>query len=151
MKRGTDLELKGIVKETDGKTATVIVMRKDACNHCAGKIICGRAQKYEIKAGNEIGAKPGDLITVSGSDRGVLVYAFLLFLLPIIASAVCYFVFFGINHTLGYVMAAVGFLLPYGIAAVVDRKLSGRLTVRITDIETEKNEFFSCDETSENK
>lgn len=140
------MELKGIVKETDGKAATVKVLRKEACSHCQGRIVCGRAKSYEIKALNEIGAKPGDIVKVSGSDRGVLMYAFLLFILPIALSAICYFSLSGTNRNLSYIAAAVGFLLPYIAAFVADRRLSGKLSVRITEIDTGEDTAEVCDE-----
>ncbi len=60
------MEEVGVVKETNGVTAKVIIQKKGACDACAGKEACKSTDEgMEIEALNTIHAKPGQTVRVS--------------------------------------------------------------------------------------
>ena len=106
------------VRETysDG-TAQVVCIRESACSgdchKCSG---CGAAQQTMLfVAHNPIGAKAGDLVTVSAATAPVLKAAAVLYILPLVLFLAGYIggMYWNMEGWLG----ALGFLL--GIAAVV--------------------------------
>ena len=106
------------VKQTySNGMAQVIHMRESACSgdchKCSG---CGAAQQTMLfVARNPIGAKAGDLVTVSAATAPVLKAAAVLYILPLVLFFAGYIggMYWNMEGWLG----ALGFLL--GIAAVI--------------------------------
>ena len=89
------------VTSIKGRFAVVENERKSACEGCHKNIdggsctICslvGENRKISMKAYNKIGAEVGDLVEIETETRRVLWYAMLIFILPIVAALVGYFV-----------------------------------------------------------
>lgn len=90
-----------VIKTEDGK-AYVRAVRSSACEGCNGCDNSGKChtemllsespKAYELEVKNEIGAKPGDVVEVSSSGNGILFFAVIVFLLPIILAVVSYFI-----------------------------------------------------------
>ena len=60
------MEEVGVVTETDGVTAKVVVKKKGACDGCAGKEACKPTDDgMEIDALNNVNAQPGQTVRVS--------------------------------------------------------------------------------------
>lgn len=121
------------VRETypDG-TALVLHIRESACSgdchKCSG---CGAAKEaIELKANNPLGAKVGNIVTVSAQTGPVLKAAAVLYVLPL--------VLFFLGYWAGAVLAGLGALggclgFALGVAAVVayDRRM-GKTIYTIT-------------------
>lgn len=89
------------VTSIKGRFAVVENERKSACEGChkntdgASCAICSLAggnRKISMRAYNKIGAEVGDLVEIETETRRVLWYAMLIFILPIVAALVGYFV-----------------------------------------------------------
>lgn len=126
-----------MVTEVSEGTARVSVLRKEACASCSGRYFCGSSKKMESKVSDPIGVSVGDTVEVEAKSGAMLGYAALLFVAPIILAAAFYFVlgrFGGVWQIAG---AIVGFVLPYLIALVIEKKTAFSLPV-ITRVETPK-------------
>lgn len=104
----------------DGQ-AEVLHLRQSACSgdchKCAG---CGAAQEtLVVRAGNPIGAQPGDLVVISSDSAGVLKAAAVVYLLPVLLFFVGYALGSGTGR--GGVLGCVGFVLGVAGAVLADR------------------------------
>lgn len=114
------------IRETyDDGTALVSAVRESACSgdchKCAG---CGAVQQTVLlRAENPIGARPGELVTVTADSGPVLAGAAVLYLMPLALFFVGYFAGDALWN-LGAVIGCLAFVL--GIAGVVlyDRLVS---------------------------
>ena len=105
--------------------AQVIVIRESACSgdchKCSG---CGAAQEAIIfEAGNPIGAKTGDLVTVSSETGPVLKAAVVLYMLPL----VLFFAGYALGAALGIsggLCGCLAFVLSVALIIVYDRHLA---------------------------
>ena len=126
------------VKETNGSYATVEVTRSTMCDgceksggcggHCAITGIVGDSRPMTARVLNPIGAKAGDLVEVESDERVVLGSAALVFLLPLAAAALFFFLgsrLFG-SEGAGIGAAAAGFALSFVGIGLYDRGLRGR-------------------------
>ena len=139
------MEHKAVVVKTDGEIADVSVLREEACAHCAGRVVCGTAKKLTVKAKNPIGAKTGDTVIIERPSESVLFYSTLVFLAPVLLAVVLYLCFSQINELAGAVASAFGFVLPFALAMVIDRRgRENRLPV-ITGIATPEFDTPPCD------
>lgn len=118
-----------IVIKTDEETATVAVLREDACGSCAGRLFCGNARKVEVKAKNGIGAGCGDTVVIETPSSVLLGYTALLFLAPVLLAVILYLVFASVSAVLSYIFAGVGFVLPYIAALLIEKKTRVSLPV----------------------
>ena len=130
---------KGKVVKTDGEYATVEVMRTSACVGCSqqeGCIACKK--KITSVAYDPIGAKIGDTVLLESESSKVLLYALLVFVLPIAAALAGYLiisVFFD-SYLAQIAASACIFILVYVIIYfTLDRNPQSKKTVRITKIE----------------
>ena len=106
-----------ILSCTEDGVAQVACLRQSACSgdchKCSG---CGAAQQTMLfVARNPIGAKAGDLVTVSADTAPVLKAAAVLYILPLVLFFAGYIG--GMYWNMAGWLGALGFLL--GIAAVV--------------------------------
>ena len=106
---------------SDG-TATVIHVRQSACSgdchKCSG---CGAVeQKLLLTVNNPLGARPGQMATVTAESGPVLAAAAVLYLLPLVLFFVAYLV----GHLLfeqGFLWGAVAFVAAICLAVLYDR------------------------------
>lgn len=135
-----------LVTEVARGTATVSVLRKEACAACSGKYFCGSSKKTVSKAVDPIGVKVGDTVEVEARSGIVLGYAALLFVMPIVLSAVLYSVLCNVNNVLAVVSAVVGFALPYLAALIIEKttKVSLPVITRIESRNVGQNDPETC-------
>lgn len=112
--------VKVVSSEPDG-TARVMLVRQSACSgdchKCSG---CGAVeQTMLITARNPIGARPGDLVTISAKSGPVLRGAAILYLLPLVLFVAGYLV--GMQWQLGGLTGIAAFALGLGAAVAYDR------------------------------
>lgn len=114
------------VKSTspDG-TAEVIRIRESACSgdchKCAG---CGAAKETIVfNANNPINAQPGDLVYVKTQSAPVLMGAAVVYLLPLLAFFLGYFVMDTLCG-LGELGGGAAFVLGIGAVVVYDRLIA---------------------------
>ena len=107
--------------------AQVIVIRESACSgdchKCSG---CGAAQEAIIfEARNPIGAKTGDLVTISSETGPVLKAAAVLYMLPL----VLFFAGYALGAALGVsggLCGCLAFVLSVALIVVYDRRMAKR-------------------------
>lgn len=133
-----------IVKETEGKVATVETERTSACEGCHkmaenggdGCAVCslmGSGSKITAKAKNEIGAEVGDLVTVESATSKVLFYASLVFLVPLIVAVVAWGVAF--LFTKSALCAGLSMMVGFVGTFLVLRIYSNAVRKRECDVE----------------
>ena len=107
--------------------AQVIVIRESACSgdchKCSG---CGAAQEAIIfEARNPIGAKTGDLVTISSETGPVLKAAAVLYMLPL----VLFFAGYALGAALGVsggLCGCLAFVLSVALIVVYERRMAKR-------------------------
>ena len=137
-----------LVIEVDesSRTALVEVSRTSACEGCHAKaegcsacVSFGDGRKAQAKADNAIGAAIGDRVIVETESSTVLLYAALIFLLPLALGSAAYFLFqaflAGIHPALPYVGSLAGFAAAFLLLIFVfNKKAAGRTDVKIVEI-----------------
>ena len=114
-----------VTQVNEDGTALVLHIRESACSgdchKCSG---CGAAKEAILfEAQNPIGARPGDLVTVSSETGPVLKAAAVLYMLPL----VLFFGGYALGAVLGLSGGAVGgiaFVLSVGLIVVYDRHMA---------------------------
>lgn len=118
-------QLARVKKQNDDGTAQVLVIRESACSgdchKCSG---CGAAKEaIEFTARNPIGAKTGEVVTVTSQTGPVLKAAAVLYMLPLV-------LFFG-GYALGAVLGisggltgAAAFLMSIVLIVLYDRRMA---------------------------
>ena len=96
------MKTKGTVIETYGDKARVMTERSSACGNCEGcsskgschteLLLSETGRTYELEVENTLKASVGDVVEVSSSGNLVLVFAVVIFLIPVIASVVGYLI-----------------------------------------------------------
>ena len=123
------------VVKTDGNTATVRALRKSACEGCEGCSDKGKChaeilfsdspKSYELDVCNEIGAKAGDVVEIQSSGNFVLVFALIVFILPVIAAILSYITAYKcIDGHFPLVISAVSFIAVFLVCAFLTNKLA---------------------------
>ena len=102
-------------------SAQVAYLRQSACSgdchKCSG---CGAVQQTMLlTAQNPIGAKPGDVVTVTSASGPVLQAAAVLYLVPLALFIAGYLV--GMQWKLGGLTGAIAFALGIALAVAYDR------------------------------
>ena len=112
-------------KLLDDSTAQVMVIRESACSgdchKCSG---CGAAKETILfEAKNPIGARTGDVVTVTSETGPVLKAAAVLYMLPLVLffSGYALGVALGIS---GSLMGGVAFALSVGLVVIYDRRMA---------------------------
>ena len=125
---------KATVISTHGDKAKVRVLRQSACDGCEGcsekgkchsEIMLSEAPKsYELELDNAAGAKAGDLVEIKSSGNFVLIFAALIFVLPIVFTIAAYMVsdifFYG---NIPVMISALTFVTVFTVSAIVTNKL----------------------------
>lgn len=135
-----------LVISAGGSTAFVEVRRKAACDGChknkdgGGCSICnltGGDAKLSLKVRNPLGAEPGQRVRIETDSRRVLGYAWLVFLLPLLAAALGWWLGsrFGCSEAWGAGGAAVGMALSFvGVGIYSAIFVSRRCDAEIVEI-----------------
>ena len=125
---------KATVKSTAGRYAMVEVSRSTMCDGCvkqdcqshtcAAGAMFGSAKTMTVRVKNPLGAAVGDTVWVESSDRTVLGYAALVFLMPIAVCAVLYAAADALftQDWISYLAAAVGFAGAFAGLGILERK-----------------------------
>ncbi len=136
---------KAIVIKTEEGKAQVSVLREEACAHCAGRVVCGTAKRLTVTVKNPLDAKEGDTVVIERPSERVLGYSALVFLAPVALAVVLYLIFSQISELAGGISAAIGFVLPYIAAVIIDRHgRESRLPV-ITEVLANGDDNAPCD------
>lgn len=114
-------------------TAEVFLIRESACSgdchKCSG---CGAAKETLLfTAQNPIGAKPGDLVTVTSDSAPVLAGAAVLYILPMVLFFVGYFVGARLLNQ-GALIGCTAFALGIAGAVVYDRTVAKKQKTEYT-------------------
>lgn len=82
-----------IVVQTAENTATVRVLRQDACAHCQVNCGGGCAKTVQATAQNPVGAQVGDRVLVESATSRLLAFSAALFCAPVLLAICAYFLF----------------------------------------------------------
>lgn len=119
----------------DGRTAIVETARKSACegchkggDGCAACSLLGPDRKISCRAENAAGALPGDRVMIESSSSRMILYAAVIFILPVLAGLAAYLTAsaFGASAVLRGAAAAAAFLLVFAGAAFWSSAVSRR-------------------------
>ncbi len=128
----------GIVLKTDGEFATVGVKRQTACDTCRAQCggHCDKASTVETVVKNTLGAKVGDRVRLYSGTSRVLLYAALVFILPLITAALGYLIPYLLGGTTGVNSAAavIAFILTFVIIWLVFGKKKSYEAITMYDI-----------------
>lgn len=106
------------VIEVKDDTAVVEVIRQAACEGCkmSGAChSCGKTVTATVK--NKLGALPGDTVEVEAPSGTILKYAVIVFVLPVVAALLSYYIAAAIltDEVIPYLAALVAFLLSFAV------------------------------------
>ena len=127
-----------IVKSVSGDTAKIMVKRQDMCGHCAQQTFClGCAKNVTAAAFNDVGAHPGDTVTVETSSKWMLLSSALTFILPLLAGITAYAVLSSFASDIAVTFGSLGIFFVFFAAAVILSKflLGKRLEIHIVQID----------------
>lgn len=84
--RGEDIYEQGIVTAAGQGSATVAVLRSDACEDCSAKIICGTGDKNEncVEAVDPFGVRVGDEVRIRIRGESLFAAAGILYGIPLL-------------------------------------------------------------------
>ena len=130
------MEEVGVVTETDGVTAKVIVKKKGACDGCSIKGTCEPTEKgMEIEALNSINAQPGQTVRVSIGAYTYLKSSMIAYGMPLVffITGAILGKDMGEKHLAGYdsdLIAAAGGFAALIISLFIVKLISGRAAVK---------------------
>ena len=112
------------VISTDGKLAVVKSERSAMCDgchksscgsSCAMGAIMGTDKSVTVTALNKAGAEKGDTVELESSDRIILTYALVVFILPIVVCALLYAAGTSLfdGERIPVLLAVIGFMLTF--------------------------------------
>jgi sigma-E factor negative regulatory protein RseC len=110
------MEEEGVVVEEVGETVRVEVLRKGWCGGCR---LCsiGALGKRVTEAENPIGAKKGQRVMIEVPSTGLLVAAFILYILPVIFLVGGFIIGRWVSHVIGF--AGEGLSIMVGMALFI--------------------------------
>jgi len=123
-----ELTEEGIVKESKGGIATVVISNSDNCEECTAKLYCkpGNTKQRSLTVNDPLGVNVGDSVKVSIKGSQILRVSFLIYGMPLILILAGLFLgmqVFQINKELFSTLFAVGLVLAYtSIILLVDKK-----------------------------
>ena len=87
---------RGIVTSLNGDLVVVSLQRRDTCHACSVRTVCGTSaigkflgQKHNsVTIQNSIGAQPGDQVVITIPEKGLLISALLVYVLPLLAMLI---------------------------------------------------------------
>lgn len=127
------------VTAAEGDKATVEVRRTSACNECARRDDCFACKSIVTAvAQNDIGAKPGDTVTVESPSARILSYAAAVFVMPLAAGIFCFYIlsaFFTEGGALIYIIPTLLFALVFAAVCVsLNRRVKKNPDITITAV-----------------
>lgn len=144
------MRVKAVVTEVCEKYSVVESERTSACEGChksaEGCSVCslmGSGKKVSTKALNRIGAKVGDTVEIETESRRVMLYAAVVFLLPVLLCLAFYGIasIFGLDATVRYVFLAAGFVLSLFLIWIYSKFfVEKRVDAEIVEIADKKSE-----------
>ena len=138
------MKQKGIVKEIGNGTAIVSLLKEEACSSCSGRKFCGSAQRVDVKVKNSLDAEIGDTVEIETASEKVLNFAALVFLVPVILAVALYLSFLTVDRNVASVSAFLGFMIPFAVAYVIDKKKNDNLLPEITALICPETETQPC-------
>jgi sigma-E factor negative regulatory protein RseC len=122
------------VVETKGNIAIVEAERKSACsgchknadgNSCTACSLLGGDKTIRATAKNTVGAKIGDLVEIESSSSKMVLYAFLIFILPLVVAVVAYVIAISLEQSegVGLLCSAIGFVFMIAVDAVISKAI----------------------------
>ena len=128
----------GTVTVINGEYAEVEVMQTSACAGCSKQEGCVHCKKkISCTAYNPIGAREGDLVVLESRSSLILLYALLVFILPLVLCGLSYYLsgLLDFSKLLRFSISACIFILIYVIIYfIADRRENTKKAVRITEI-----------------
>ena len=128
-----------VKKIADGK-AVLSVKRECACagkENCNVKCFTLQSDVIEVTTDNNIGVKAGDFVEVEGKTTAILLYAAIVFILPLFTGLLLYFVtqIFTKNIILPYIISGTGFILSVAfLYFFLNKIVKGRNDFKMTKI-----------------
>ncbi|MBQ7713014.1 MAG: SoxR reducing system RseC family protein [Clostridia bacterium] len=108
-------------------TAKVVFDRKSACDKCRMCLTAsGEKMKVYVEVKNTLGAKVGDKVGVTMSDRFVLRAAFIVYVVPVLLVGAGLAIFRKLGDLLLLAVVAVCLLLGIGVGIFADRMIRKR-------------------------
>ncbi len=128
----------GFVLKIDGEFATVGVKRNTACDTCRANCggHCDKASTVETVVKNTLNAQVGDRVRLYSRTSTVLTYALLVFIVPIIAAMLGYFIpdFLGADTVLSAIICIVAVAIYYCIIYLSFKNKKPYETIQMYDI-----------------
>ena len=134
----------GVVESVNEKrgTAKVLFDRKSACDKCGMCLTAkGEKMKVYVEVKHTLGAKVGDKVGVSMSDKFVLRAAFIVYVIPVILVGAGLFLFRKLADIWLLLVIAVGLMLGIGVGILTDRLIRKKGTFAPT-----LSQIFPADE-----
>ncbi len=115
------------VTAVDGNKATIEVNRTSACSECGKNGSCFACKSIVTSAAkNDIGAIPGDTVTVESSSVRIVGYAAAVFVMPIAAGIFCFYILGSLipdNSAVIYILPTLLFAFIFAAVCIfLDRK-----------------------------
>lgn len=108
----------GLVVGVHENNATVKIERRSACGSCKGCRLGTSDETFmNIEVSNEVGAMVGDIVEVDMETTNVLLAAFIMYGIPLIALLTGIFVSYGLSRLVGYTSDAIHML--FGILTMI--------------------------------
>lgn len=118
----------GIVKESKGGIATIVISDSENCKECTSKLYCkpGNSNERSLTVKDPFGVNTGDKVKVSINGSQILRVSFLIYGMPLILILAGLFLgmqVFQINKELFSTLLAVGLVSTYtSVILLVDKK-----------------------------
>jgi len=119
------------IDSTEG-SAVVEVTRQSSCGGDCGscKGCTHPEQTIRVKAGNAIGAAPGDRVLIETETKKVFVSAYMAYILPLLLMFAFYFLPFGSSEGIKILLSFCGLALGVAICRLYSKRLSEKSSVR---------------------
>jgi sigma-E factor negative regulatory protein RseC len=121
----------GVIISTDGPTAEVKLLQKEACGKCGACTVFGSGE-MGVVAVNDVGAKAGDKVKVEVSESAAISASFLIFIFPLLGFFAGYLIvrwaLFSIGwassaESLGILGGMLCFVLAFFLIRAYDRRI----------------------------
>ena len=138
------MKSEGVVLRLIEGYAIVGVKRLSACDTCRAKCggHCDKASTVETKVKNTLDARVGDTVVLSTDSQKVLLYAFSVFLLPIILAFIGYFTANALFESAVFsaLSALTFFVLTFFVIWLIWGRKDTNTNITMTEIKGDKND-----------
>ena len=138
------MKSEGVVIRLEKGFAIVGVKRLSACDTCRAKCggHCDKASTVETKVKNDLDAKIGDTVILSTDTKKVLLYAFLVFLLPIISAITGYVIARELSEStlISCLLTLLFFLLTFFVIWLIWGRKDTNKNIKMIEIKGDKND-----------